>query len=264
MITEQERLIRQKQGYDIGFEYNDKNCWINSSTWSDEKAGILYEEFDLCAFREDSGSKNLVIYNPEYFKVLKTETDLSILVYRGQQNSDIQQPINMSVADSMFIGYELEHLDLSNWDVSKIVSCKGMFTRCTELETINLGEWATPMLRYIDYMFYNCNKLKAIEYKTFSVPNIETASYAFCRCSNLKQLDLHEWNVTHLHNMEAMFSMCKQLHSLNLRGWGLIDMDKINVTNVLYQCYKLEELHGLKKLALLEKLIQKDPDVLFF
>ena len=38
MITQEEKIIRQAQGYDIGFEKDGKKYWINSSTWNKEPA----------------------------------------------------------------------------------------------------------------------------------------------------------------------------------------------------------------------------------
>lgn len=155
MITEQERIIRESQGYDLGFEYNGKKYWLNTNDWSEDKEERFRQETGLCTFREIRGNKNLVIYDPGYFEVVEKR-----LHYKGIQEENIPQPINMSSCYEMFHNCEeLISLDLSDWDVSKVVDTVAMFFGCAKLDALNLGDWKVSDGRFPAFMFFGCKNL---------------------------------------------------------------------------------------------------------
>ena len=180
MITEQERIIRKSQGYDLGFEHNGKKYWLNTNNWNDEKEKRLFQETGLKTFREYCEDENLVLYNPEFFKVANKTTHIYHLHYKGKYVSSIPQPINMSSCYRLF--YECSYLpllDLNDWDVSKIKDMQEMFRGCINLQSLNLNNW--------------------------NVSNVKNMSDMFANCESLTSIDLSGWNVSNVKNMWCMF-----------------------------------------------------------
>ena len=150
MITEQKRILRKSQGYDLGFEYNGKIYWLNTDTWDEDKEAMLFKKIGLRSFREGTGNKNLVIYDPEYFEATE-----DYLYYKNNQQDSIPQPINISSAYKMFhTCTNLTSLDLSNWDVSNV--------------------------RDMNYMFYNCKNL----YQKYNIEDAEKLLHKIIEDSN--------------------------------------------------------------------------------
>lgn len=196
MITEEERVIRKSQGYDIGFEQNGKKYWINSNTWCKEKEERLFQETGLKSFKEQIGNRNLVFYDPEYFTVEYSTWLHSYLHYIGKYSRNIPQPINMSDTFWMFAKCDfLTELDLNDWDTSEVVGMDSMFFKCSSLVGLKIESW-------------NTSKVKIM-------------SQTFCECTSLKTLNLEHWDVSKVTDMFGMFSLCKSLYSLEIHNWRL-------------------------------------------
>lgn len=224
MITEQERIIRKSQGYDIGFEQSGKKYWINSNEWNEEKEKRLFQETGLKTFREHYRTRNLVIYDPKYF-----ENKESHLGYIGSLEQDIPQPINMSSGRKMFSRCSLREINLSDWDVQNVIDVKGMFLSCHILQCVNLGNWNTVSL--------------------------SDASYMFKGCQSLKSVNLANWDTHNLKYMDAMFRSCAKLQSLNLANWKL--NDEIFIIDMFEWCNTLLNKNECKTTAeLLQKIIE--------
>ena len=50
----------------------------------------------------------------------------------------------------------LESLDLSGWDTSKVTDMGMLFSNCKNLTSLDLSGWDTSNIIYIDSMFENC------------------------------------------------------------------------------------------------------------
>lgn len=169
MITDQERIIRKSQGYDIGFEQNGKKYWINSNEWNEKKEEKLSQETGLKSFREQPGNR-LVLYNPSYFEVCEM-INCTYLHYIGEEEQDIPQPVNMSSCYEMFLDCELSRLDLSNWDVSNVVNMVEMFGHCANLKYLNLCNWNLKSSVNAYYAFAGCFEFLRI-YRGLNSPEI--------------------------------------------------------------------------------------------
>ena len=226
MITQEERIIRKSQGYDISFEKNGKKYWINSNTWNKEKEEKLFQETGLRAFREEAVDKNLVIYDPEYFEI----TSIGYLHYIGSIEKDIPQPINMSNAFSMFEDCnEVQSLDLLSWDMSSVKDMGWMFEGCSSLQSLNIYNW--------------------------DVSSVENTSSMFCYCTSLQSLNLAGWDVSNINNMEMMFLSCSSLQFLNLTNWDTKNLEY--AANIFYDCSSLySKYNTIDGRKLLERIIE--------
>lgn len=219
MITDEERVIRQSQGYDIGFEYSGKKYWINSSTWNEEKEGKLFQETGLKSYREGRGNRNLVIYNPEYFANLGLVIGDDILSYiKGGSNiKNVPQPINMSSCYKMFsCSYNVKTIDLTNWDMSSIISCNFMFDDCKDLENLITGEWDLRKVRDMGSMFKECKNLKYLDLHNWKLRDVQSMFQMFSECSSLEFLDLSNWELLDMQAVDYMFEYCTQLSGMKL------------------------------------------------
>lgn len=210
MITEQERIIRRSQGYDIDFEYNDKKYWINSYVWNEDKEKRLFLETGLRSFREETGDKNLVFYNPDFFDIVGNH-----LHYKNTAERDIPQPINMSSAYKMFQGIKIASIDLSNWVMHAVNNLEGMFDGCTELLSLNTANW--------------------------DLKNVINTQLTFCLCNSLTSLDLSHWDLENVHNVSKMFYYCSRLNNLKMPQLP----DTVSGEEFMFtSCYALEKKYN--------------------
>ena len=212
MITEEERIIRKSQGYDLGFEHNGKKYWINTNNWNDEKEERLFLETGLKSFREESGNKNLVLYDPEYFEI--SWCSGWFLHYKGGRECNIPQPINASNTNLMFYYcVNLTLVDLSHWEMSKIIDMESMFSYCINLTSLDLSNWDISNVKNMRTMFFACESIKSLDLCNWDVSEVENMDYMFAGCENLISLKMNDWDVSHVENMHSMFDKCHVLHS---------------------------------------------------
>lgn len=86
-------------------------------------------------------------------------------------------------------GYIIKYIDISEWDVSNIISFDSMFYDCKDLISVgDLCNWEINTNEEISMqeMFYNCRKLTYIG-------------------------NLSKWNVSNVLNFKRMFSHCRKL-----------------------------------------------------
>lgn len=181
MITEQERIVRRSQGYDIGFEYNGKRYWINSYAWNGEKEERLFQETGLRTFRETIGEKNLVLYDPQYFNI-HLNCNVPYLHFHSRIEKNIPQPINMSSAFGMFYNSHVSELDLSDWDMSNVTYYLETFAHCASLTRLNLAGWDVHNVSNINNMFYGCKSLRHLDLAGWDIELSTRAQAVFVDC----------------------------------------------------------------------------------
>lgn len=227
MITEQERIVRRSQGYDIGFEYNGKKYWINSSDWNVEKEERLFQETGLRTFREETGNNNLVLYDPEYFGIYNGL--FSCLAYTGRNEKSISQPINMSSGYRMFARFnKCKSLCLDDWDMSAVVDITEMFSDCTNLQSISLNNWDVKNITNMESVFEYSRSLQQIDLSSWRTSEIMSIYNMFNYCTGLQSLNLSDWDITDEIDMRSAFRQCKNLQSLRLDNWNIDNTARIN------------------------------------
>ena len=74
--------------------------------------------------------------------------------------------------------------DLSNWDVSNVVSMEFIFSNCDNFKGKGLDKWNVSNVKHTRYMFFECPKF-------------------YC--------DLSDWDVSNVIDMQDMFYNCDSL-----------------------------------------------------
>jgi len=79
----------------------------------------------------------------------------------------------------------------------------GIFAECKELEYLDLSNFDTSKVNNIGLMFYNCYKLKEIKgINKFNTNQITNMNGMFAECKELEYLDLSNFDTSKVNNME--------------------------------------------------------------
>ena len=111
------------------------------------------------------------------------------------------------------------HLDLSNFDTSKVTNMHQMFYNCPQLTTLNLSGFDTSNVTTMYSMFYNCQSLTT--------------------------LDLTGFDTSKVPNLYDMFNNCRKLSNIP----KLNASNVTNVNGVVYECRSLKDFGGLENLG---------------
>lgn len=131
-------------------------------------------------------------------------------------------------------------LDLSNWDVSKIISLKGTFSECVELEELIIDNWDVSKVRNMGLTFNECVKLKSLDLACWDTSSVLDLPYIFCACNSLVSLDLNGWDVSKVETLRCVFTYCTELVSLNIRSWDVSNVSAFR--HVFTECTSLTDL----------------------
>jgi surface protein len=85
----------------------------------------------------------------------------------------------------------LTQIDISNWNLTNVVSISEMLRNCFSLRQLKLGEFYFYNAISMNYLFSNCNNLENINLTAFKNTNyITSMSHTFENCKSLEQIDL--------------------------------------------------------------------------
>ena len=100
----------------------------------------------------------------------------------------------------------------------------GMFQECNELEYLDLSNFNTSKVTTMEAMFNQCRKLKEIKgINNFNTNNVTNMRVMFQECNELEYLDLSNFNTSNVIDMRAMFRNCYKLSYLNLESFTIND-----------------------------------------
>lgn len=117
-------------------------------------------------------------------------------------------------------------------DVSKIYfgrSTQFMFRNCFNIEDIDLSPMDTSKIVKFGHMFEDLKKLKKIDLSNFDTSNAVDMSYMFTDCESLTELDLSSFNTEKVKDMTAMFARAKSLEKLNVTSFNTSNVTDIQV-----------------------------------
>ena len=90
--------------------------------------------------------------------------------------------------------YELENLDLSNFDTSNTEDMSYIFSQCYKLREIKgINKFNTSNVVNMRAMFQCCYELKYLDLSNFDTSNTSDLSYMFCQCNKLKYLNISKF-----------------------------------------------------------------------
>lgn len=117
-------------------------------------------------------------------------------------------------------------------DVPKIYfgrSTQFMFRNCFNIEDIDLSPMDTSKVVKFGHMFEDLRKLKKIDLSNFDTSNAVDMSYMFTDCESLTELDLSSFNTEKVKDMTAMFARAISLEKLNVTSFNTSNVTDIQV-----------------------------------
>ena len=153
-------------------------------------------------------------------------------------NFDTSSVTNMS---GMFKGcYNLQQLDLSSFNTSSVTDMSGMFEYCYSLRNLDLSSFNTSAVTNMSNMFYGCNSLQQLDLSSFNTSSVTDMSYMFSGCRSLQNLDLSSFNTSAVTNMSGMFSECYSLQNIDLSSFDTSSVT--DMSSMFYLGYALQNL----------------------
>lgn len=113
-----------------------------------------------------------VSYDDTQFEVM-TEFDGEYNYLRWIGEGAPVNPKGNTYCDGMFNEYNGEHIDLSKFDVSNVVSMFGMFAHCPKLKSISMPEGNYRSLETISDMIYDCPRLTRVDMGGIDIRRID-------------------------------------------------------------------------------------------
>lgn len=140
----------------------------------------------------------------------------------------------------------LKSVDLSGFDTRNVKNMSGMFEYCESLTSLDLSGFDTGKVTSMDRMFEYCSSLTNLNLNSFNTGNVTKMNQMFTRCSSLTSLNLNSFDTRKVTDMQQMFYGCSSLTSLNLSGFntemaGNMEQMFLGCTNLTYL-----NLSGLK------------------
>ena len=230
-------------------------AWASASgAWADEAAPVADDDVFVALYSRDSGGYTLVFQKGEaaraeygplevVYPLDRPASDgpgdplggkrsyvLSAVVadalqpestsgwFQGLENLeqvDISKLDTSKVKDSsnMFDGCRsLKSIDLSKFDTSSLEEAHGMFSDCSSLGSLNLSKFETSQVTGMEEIFRDCSSLTSLSFpKSFETGMVESMRSMFSGCSSLKALDLSGFDTSRATSMTDMFSGCSSL-----------------------------------------------------
>ena len=147
----------------------------------------------------------------------------------------------------------LEYVNFSNINTSKVTNMQGMFYNCEKLKEIKgLEYFDTSNVESFTAMFANCKSLKYLNLSSFTTPNLTDIEGMFSGCYSLYKIDgLNNFNTNKIENMYALFNNCHQLEYLDLSSFNTSNFKIMNY--MFNRCNNLKEIKGRNKLSFINK-----------
>ncbi len=137
---------------------------------------------------------------------------------------------NVTNMYSMFFNCgNLTTLNVSNFDTKEVTDMCAMFEACCSLESITLPDnFNTANVEDMSWMFSDCSSLTSLDLSGFNTANVEDMSWMFSGCSSLTSLDLTNFNTANVKDMERMFEYCEALQSIDLSGFNTANVEDMS------------------------------------
>ena len=129
---------------------------------------------------------------------------------------------------------------LNYLNTSEVTTMSGMFYNCFNLNAIDVSNFDTSKVTDMQYMFSQCVGLTSLNLSNFNTSNVTNMSYMIHNCANLTDLNVRSFDIRKVTNMENMFSYCGKLSRVDL---STLDFRSgINTSSMLSYCNELNEI----------------------
>ena len=158
--------------------------YLDLSKWDTSNATNMNYLFNQCYKLKTIKGINRLIKN-------KSKTIIGIFQYcKNLEYLDISEWDISNISNMDFIFAACSKLKeikgLNKLKTNKVVSMQGIFYQCYELEYLDLSNWDTTNVTNMNYMFYECNKLKYLNLLNFSVNCSTKDMLIFDKLNNLE------------------------------------------------------------------------------
>ena len=107
----------------------------------------------------------------------------------------------------LFENIQFKYIDISDWDVSNVVTMNCMFAYCIELKSVgDISKWNVSKVTNMYCMFLNC-KFFNQDLSGWDVSSVTYMGYMFCGCESFNQ-DISGWNVSNVTDASNIFDDC--------------------------------------------------------
>ena len=248
-------------GHTMEFIKEDDSYYFNNDSYTDINItgtsidkngtvtkGLLYPEIDL---------KTLISNNSEINDIEYEYSDGALYLISGVCDRDFfrafehrEETVSITASDKVifvdilsgaFHDYiNLENIDFSHADSSRLTSLGGLFQGCGKLTTVNLSGWDTSAVTTMTHMFNLCTGLKSVDLSGFDTSNVISMEAMFMKCESLESLDLSGFYTSNTVNMEQMFLHCTNLTNLDISGFDVSNV--VNMEGMFGHCKSLTVL----------------------
>ena len=129
---------------------------------------------------------------------------------------------------------EFESLNFGFYGCSNLISAPSglkyngtvlgsMFRECTSLINLDVSDWDISNIISLVHFVYNCNSLSSLDVSGWDVSNVLSMSN-FMALSAIVSLDVSEWTTTNLTNLSNFAFSATSLATLNVSGWDISDV----------------------------------------
>lgn len=123
--------------------------------------------------------------------------------------------------DYMFKNSTMKKIDLSELDLTGVISLKGMFTSCEIKEIGNISKWDVSSVTNMEDLFFLSEFKTVGDLSNWNVSSVSDMNNMFCS-SNLEDIgDLSHWNVSSVSDMSYMFADAKMKTIGEIANWKL-------------------------------------------
>ena len=141
------------------------------------------------------------------------------------------------------INKEGKEVDLNDIDVSRITDMSDLFRGLDLNFDFNgdISNWDVSNVISMEAMFYGCKDFNQ-DISSWDVSNVTNMTSMFCNCGKFNQ-DISNWEVSNVTNMGSMFSGCKSFNQ-DISTW---DVSKVKYFNIsIFTACPIEEKYKPK------------------
>ena len=198
-------------------------------------------------FKERTGNKNWVLYNPLQYKEDLSYSGKKILKFNSKnyKGGNIELPINASSCCGMFSWTKLpDDFTFGRYfDTRDIVDMTLMFAGAVLPNNFQLGDYFnTSNVEYMNYMFYQCFIPNGFSFgKKFITANVKNMEYMFSESKLPKKLALPDTFTTqNVEDMKYMFYECSFNEDFRFSPYFAIK-ENTDKHRMFYDCHIGEE-----------------------
>ncbi|MBQ7510370.1 MAG: BspA family leucine-rich repeat surface protein [Prevotella sp.] len=250
-----QKASRQGTVYDMSFtRYSDFDDYCHYG-WSEH----TYSQEGNAAIQKIVLDPSMAAYHPT--SISGWFAAYNVTSIEGMEYLNTDEVTDMS---GLFCTAEVQSLDLSHFNTSKVTNMLNMFNGCVNLTSIDLSHFDTGNVTNMSGMFATCQALNSLDVTTLNTQNVVFMSSMFLGLkltsidlshfntskvqqmegmfagSSFTSLDLSSFNTSEVLNMDEMFQQCK-MTSLDLSNFDVSNVYRFE--NMFYQCENLKTLN---------------------